>query len=141
MANNPNKPRSLRQWVRHLHPHWCLLLLLIPAAIVEPLKLVGLVVVGSGHWLGGLAMVACAYFVSLSLLTRLFKIVQPQLLTLPWFRTGRTLLRLRRKMLHRIAEKYPTRGEYPCDARTEKQHHYDAEAGVTGARAGRHQFT
>jgi hypothetical protein len=99
MANNPDKPRSFRQCIRHLHPYYCLLLLVIPAAIIEPLKMAGLVVVGSGHWLGGVAILACAYVLSFSLLTRLFKIVQPRLLILPWFRAGRArLLRFRRKI-------------------------------------------
>jgi hypothetical protein len=115
MANKPDKPRSFRQCIRHLHPYYCLLLLVIPAAIVEPLKMAGVVVAGSGHWLGGVAILACAYVLSFSLLTRLFRIVQPRLLILPWFRAVRIrLLRFRRKLLDHIAEKYRTWRWYPA---------------------------
>jgi hypothetical protein len=79
----------LRQSVRHLHPHYCLLLLAIPLALVEPLKVTGFVALGKGHWSGGLAILTTAYILSISLLTGLFNIVQPRLLTLSWFRTAR----------------------------------------------------
>jgi hypothetical protein len=95
-----SKPRSFRRTVRHLHPYYCLALLAVPAAIVEPLKMTGLIVTGSGHWLLGLALLAAAYALSLSLLNRLFRIVQPRLLALPWFRRSRRMvLRLRRRCL------------------------------------------
>ena len=97
---NESKPRSFRRTVRHLHPYYCLALLAVPAAIVEPLKMTGLIVTGSGHWLAGLAMLAAAYALSFSLLNRLFRIVQPRLLALPWFRhSRRKALRFRRKCL------------------------------------------
>jgi hypothetical protein len=55
-------------------------------ALVEPLKTVGFVVVGTGHWIEGAAILACAYILSFSLVTHLFRIVQPRLLVLQWFR-------------------------------------------------------
>lgn len=96
--------RSFRQTIRHLHPYYCLALLAVPAVIVEPLKMTGLGVTGSGHWLAGLAMLGAGYALSLTLLNRLFRIVQPRLLALPWFRhSRRKVLRLRRKCLSHLS--------------------------------------
>jgi hypothetical protein len=59
--------------------------LAVPLAIVEPLKLVAVVVAGSGHWITGTVAIVCAYAISLLLVERLFGIVKPKLLTLRWF--------------------------------------------------------
>jgi hypothetical protein len=60
----------------------------VPLAIVEPLKLVAAVVAGTGHWVTGTVTIACAYLVSLFFVERLFVIAKPKLLTLPWFAAG-----------------------------------------------------
>jgi hypothetical protein len=107
MTEFPATPLSFRQSIRRLHPYYCLLLLAIPVAIVEPLKVAGLFVVGSGHWIDGIAIMAGAYVLSYFLVTRLFKIVQPRLLALPWFRESRAWLRrLQHQILDGIAKKY-----------------------------------
>jgi hypothetical protein len=59
--------------------------LAVPLAIVEPLKLVALFVVGDGHFITGVFVLLCAYAVSLFVTERLFMIVKPKLFTLPWF--------------------------------------------------------
>jgi hypothetical protein len=64
-----------------------LLLLIAPLAVVEPLKLIALLVAGKGHWLCGTAMIVAAYSVSLVFIERLFRIVRPKLLMLHWFAT------------------------------------------------------
>jgi hypothetical protein len=67
----------------------------------------GFVVVGTGHWIDGAAILALAYILSFSLVTRLFRIVQPRLLALPWFREGRAwILRLWHTILDDVVEKY-----------------------------------
>jgi hypothetical protein len=62
-----------------------LAVLLIPTSLVEPLKLVAVYVAGEGHWITGTFMIVLAYSASLLLVERLFKLVKPKLLTLPWF--------------------------------------------------------
>jgi hypothetical protein len=62
-----------------------LVLLLIPTSVVEPLKLVAVALAGEGHWVTGTVMIVIAYAASLLLVERLFRIVKPKLLTLPWF--------------------------------------------------------
>jgi hypothetical protein len=60
-------------------------LLAVPTSLIEPLKLIGVAVAGKGHWITGTAMVVAAYIGSFLLVERLFRIVKPKLLTLPWF--------------------------------------------------------
>jgi hypothetical protein len=72
----------LRSWVERLGPYPSLFLLVVPVCTVEPLKLVA--VAGEGHWLTGVAMIIVCYAVSLFVVERLFVIIKPKLLTLPW---------------------------------------------------------
>ena len=68
-----------------LGPYQALLTLAVPLAIVEPLKLVALFVVGGGHFIAGVLVMICAYAGSLFITERLFVVLKPKLLTLPWF--------------------------------------------------------
>lgn len=52
---------------------------------MDPLKLVAVGIAGKGHWIAGTTMVVTCYLLSLVLLERLFVIVKPKLLTIPWF--------------------------------------------------------
>ncbi len=62
-----------------------MVLLAIPFGIVEPLKLAAVAIAGTGHWIAGSITIVCAYAASLLVVERLFKIVKPKLLMLPWF--------------------------------------------------------
>jgi hypothetical protein len=62
-----------------------LFLLAVPLAIIEPLKLVAVVIFGSGHWLTGTLVMLGSYAAGLFFVERLFKVVKPKLLTSPWF--------------------------------------------------------
>jgi hypothetical protein len=75
----------LKRWIQNLGPYQSLFLLAIPTATVEPLKLVAVAIAGEGHWIAGTAMIAACYLLSLFLVERLFVIVKPKLLTIPWF--------------------------------------------------------
>ena len=76
---------SLRRRIERLPPYPSLLLLGIPTLIVECTKLVAVVVAGKGHWLEGATFLVCAYAASALTTERLFVIVRPKLLMLPWF--------------------------------------------------------
>jgi hypothetical protein len=76
---------NLRAYIERLGPYQSLALLLVPVGIVEPLKLIAVALVGEGHWITGTAMMVVAYSGSLLVVERLFRIVKPKLLTLPWF--------------------------------------------------------
>jgi hypothetical protein len=75
----------LRRYIERLGPYQSLVLLLIPTSLVEPLKLIAVAVAGEGHWITGTVTIVVAYAASLLLVERLFRIVKPKLLTLPWF--------------------------------------------------------
>ena len=60
-------------------------MLAVPVALIEPLKLVAVAVAGEGHWITGTAMIIAAYLGSLFVVEKLFRIVKPKLLMLPWF--------------------------------------------------------
>ena len=74
-----------RRRIQRLSPYQSLALLMVPVALVEPLKLVALFVAGGGHWLTGTGIMVAAYAASLLVLERLFRVVKPKLLTLVWF--------------------------------------------------------
>jgi hypothetical protein len=81
----PRDPRSVRGYIERLGPYQSLVLLAIPTSLVEPLKLIGVAIAGDGHWITGTVTVIVAYAASLLLVERLFRIVKPKLMTLPWF--------------------------------------------------------
>ena len=68
-------------------PYQSLLILGVPLAIIEPFKLIAVIVAGDGHFFAGVLVMICAYACSLFVTERLFTIVKPKLLILPWFAT------------------------------------------------------
>jgi hypothetical protein len=75
----------IRQRIEKLGPYQSLALLAVPICLVEPMKLVAVAIAGEGQWFTGLAVIVAAYAASLLLVERLFRIVKPKLLKLPWF--------------------------------------------------------
>jgi hypothetical protein len=74
-----------RRQIQKISPYLSLLVLLVPLLLVEPLKIVALFVAGKGHWITGTGILVAAYIVSLFFVERLFRVVRPKLLMLPWF--------------------------------------------------------
>lgn len=74
----------LKRYIEGLGPYQSLVLLAIPFGLVEPLKLAAVAIVGAGHWITGTITIVCAYAASLLVVEKLFRIVKPKLLTLPW---------------------------------------------------------
>lgn len=72
-------------YIEKLGPYQSLVALAIPVSVVEPLKLAAVAIAGEGHWIAGTIVIACAYAASLFFVERLFRIVKPKLLMLPWF--------------------------------------------------------
>jgi hypothetical protein len=93
-------PQIIHQAIEGLPPYPSLLVVAVPLAIVEPLKLVAVIVMGDGHLIGGTVSILCAYAASLFITERLFVIVKPKLLTLPWFvAIWRPFVRIRGRLL------------------------------------------
>jgi hypothetical protein len=78
-------PGSIQRFLKGLGPYQSLSILAVPLAIVEPLKLVALFVVGGGHFIAGVLVMICAYAGGLFITERLFVVLKPKLLTLLWF--------------------------------------------------------
>jgi hypothetical protein len=74
-----------RRRIQKLGPYQSMALFSVPLALVEPLKFVALYVAGEGHWFTGTGMMFGAYAASLLTVERLFRVVKPKLLMLPWF--------------------------------------------------------
>lgn len=95
----------LRRRIEQLGPYQSLALLAIPTSLVEPLKIVAVAIAGAGHWVAGTITIVCAYAASLLLVERLFEIVKPKLLTLPWFdRLWNWLVAHRDRILGRLRQ-------------------------------------
>jgi hypothetical protein len=93
-------PHVIHQAIEDLPPYPSLLVLAVPLAVVEPLKLAAVFIIGDGHVITGTLSVIFAYAVSLFLTERLFGIVKPKLLKLNWFAAcWRPFIRLRGRML------------------------------------------
>src|ERR1700712_1626925 len=87
-----------RRGLQRISPYLSLLVLLVPLLLVEPLKLVALLVAGSGHWLAGAAILVGAYAASLLVIERLFRVLKPKIMMMGWFNrlwTGFVALRTR----------------------------------------------
>ena len=76
---------ATRRRIQQISPYLSLTVLLVPLLLVEPLKIEALFVVGKGHWLIGTGILVGAYIISLFVIERLFRVVKPKLLMLPWF--------------------------------------------------------
>jgi hypothetical protein len=86
MLTQTSEPHSvLPALIRKLGPYQSLTLLLVTLGIAEPMKIVAVAVAGDGHWITGTIIIIAAYAASLLLVERLFRVVKPKLLTLPWF--------------------------------------------------------
>jgi hypothetical protein len=89
MQQLSTKPKQhLRRWrrqIERLPPYPAFLILAVPLAVVEPLKLATIFIAGEGHWITGGVVMLFAYAISLFVTEWLFVIVKPKLLTLPWF--------------------------------------------------------
>jgi hypothetical protein len=94
---------SVRGYIERLGPYQSLLLLAIPTSVVEPLKLIAVAVAGEGHWITGTAMIIAAYGCSVLFVERLFQVVKPKLLSLPWFaRLWNRVLFVRAKLVQLV---------------------------------------
>jgi len=76
--------QSIRRFLERLGPYQALLVLAVPLAIIEPLKVLALLVVGDGHFIAGTLVMIGAYVASLFVTERLFRVLKPKLLSLSW---------------------------------------------------------
>ena len=68
-------PRCFSYFLRTLGPYQSLLVLAVPLAVVEPLKMLAVFIIGEGRFITGVIVMICAYAGSLLVTERLFSIV------------------------------------------------------------------
>ena len=71
--------------VRTLPPWGAVLAFFLPALMLLPVKLFGLFLLGEGHAMSALLLLLAAKLVGTAILARLFQLVEPALMQLPWF--------------------------------------------------------
>jgi hypothetical protein len=78
----------IHRWVLSLRPYPTLLLFVVPLVILEPAKPAAAYLVGTGHALLGLALLASAEILKIVLIERLFSVSRDKLLSIPAFAWG-----------------------------------------------------
>jgi hypothetical protein len=73
-------------WIEHLPPYPTLLVFLVPAVLLFPIKIIGLWFLAHGWWFSAMATLAGAKVVSMGFTAFIFDVTRPKLLQLPWFR-------------------------------------------------------
>lgn len=76
--------KAFERWVGGFPPYVILVLIVVPYAIVEPLKFVALLWIADGHVRTGTVLFLLAYLVSFVLIERTFSAGRDKLMTLPW---------------------------------------------------------
>jgi hypothetical protein len=77
--------RRIESWIARLSPYATLTLFLIPVAIIEPLKIYALYLMGLGHVFAGVLTLVVAKVVGVGLAERLFAVSRDKLLSIRWF--------------------------------------------------------
>jgi hypothetical protein len=72
--------------IERLPPTPTLLVFLVPMALLFPIKLLGLWMLGHGSWLGAMATLMFAKLVGMGVTAFIFEVTRPKLLQLWWFR-------------------------------------------------------
>ena len=75
----------LAETLHRLPPYPTLVLFLVPFVVLEPFKLWGLWLLGTGHFGSGATMLAVSHLTSIVLVERLFHATRDKLLTIGWF--------------------------------------------------------
>jgi hypothetical protein len=89
--------------IARLPPYGVLALIAVPFAVAEPMKLVGLWLMGTGRFVTGLATLIVAYAATFFIVERIYHAGRANLLTIPWFAyVMDAVVRLRDAVMERI---------------------------------------
>ena len=77
--------RQLERLIRRLPPRAALVLFLLPALLLLPVKLAALALIVRGKPLLGALVIVVAKLLGTAVVARLFTLTQPALLQMPWF--------------------------------------------------------
>lgn len=106
----------LAAWLAWLGPYPTLVLFLVPLVVLEPAKTVGLYLIGTGHLVDGILVIAVAEVLKITLVERLFEVSRDKLMSIPAFAwcygiVTDWLARLRALPVWRLAVKYVAAGK------------------------------
>jgi hypothetical protein len=76
---------GVRSWIRSLGPYSMLALFLVPLIILEPVKPVGLYLLGTGHFVPGMLVLVIGELLKLTLVERLFHLGKDKLMSIVAF--------------------------------------------------------
>lgn len=80
--------QRLYLWLRRQNPYVTLVLFAVPFIILEPPKMLALLLIGLGHFSSGLTLLLSAHLLSIVVIERLFHVTRPTLLQIGWFAWG-----------------------------------------------------
>jgi hypothetical protein len=75
----------LARWLGSLGPYPTLILFLIPLAVLEPVKPIGVYLIGSGRIVSGVLVIVVGEVLKITLVERLFYLSRDKLLSIPAF--------------------------------------------------------
>jgi hypothetical protein len=76
---------KLELWIAGLPPYGALVTLAVPSAILIPAKLLGVVLLATGHILSATIIIVLAKLASTALIARIFLLTKPALMQIGWF--------------------------------------------------------
>jgi len=76
---------TIEAQIAGLNRYLILVLLAVPFAIAEPLKIYGVLMLGEGHFIRGIVILALAYLASFLLIERIYHAGRDKLLSIRWF--------------------------------------------------------
>jgi len=76
---------ALEARIVRLPPYWALVLFVLPAVLLFPVKLLALLAIARGHAFSGIGVIVAAKLGGAAAVARLYTLTRPALLTLPWF--------------------------------------------------------
>jgi hypothetical protein len=71
--------------VESLGPYTTLVLFVVPLAVLEPAKPVGLYLIAEGHYVHGVIVIGTAELLKIAIVERIYHIGKPKLMTIPLF--------------------------------------------------------
>ena len=75
----------IERWIAALPPYGALVMLILPALLLLPIKLLALWLIGRHRAIMGISVILIAKVVGTALVARIFQLIHPALMRLPWF--------------------------------------------------------
>ena len=77
--------RAIERWIANLPPYGALVMLIAPGLLLLPVKLLALYFIGKGRAVFGISVILIAKVLGTALVARIFQLIHPALMRLPWF--------------------------------------------------------